>query len=645
MKVKTVYCILSLLIIYHFAFSQVKLPLLISDNMVLQRDTPVKIWGWAAPDEKVTLKLKNKIYETVAGKEGNWMIKLSPMNTGGPYTIEIKATNQIEIKNILIGDVWICSGQSNMELTMKRARPIYEDVIAQSENPSIRYFDVPDRYNFNQPQTDLESGNWIAANPDNILHFSAVAYFFANALYKKNKIPVGLINASLGGSPIQAWISEEALKSFPVHFDEAQRFKDSTLIKQIQSNDRAVSKAWYDKLKQLDRGLGNKKVPWYDPDYDASEWPAMEIPGYWADGDLGPVNGVVWFRKEIDIPVSMTGKPAKLLLGRIVDADDVYINGTFVGSTGYQYPPRRYDIPSTLLKEGKNIIVVRVISNAGRGGFVEDKPYTIYTKNDTINLTGHWQYQLGTTMDPLPNQTFIRWKPIGLYNGMISPLINTSIKGIIWYQGESNAGNPDEYKRLFPALISDWRKKWDQGAFPFLYVQLPNFMEAKIEPDESSWAKFREVQLKTLVVPKTAMAVAIDIGEGNDIHPLNKKDVGERLALAAQKIAYGNESIVHSGPIYKSMKIEGNKIILSFSNIGSGLMIKGGDELKEFAIAGVDKKFVWASAKIEKNRIIVWNDTIPDPVAVRYAWADNPDRANLYNKEGLPASPFRTDNF
>jgi sialate O-acetylesterase len=341
----------------------------------------------------------------------------------------------------------------------------------------------------------------------------------------------------------------------------------------------------------------------------------------------------------------MVGKPAQLNLGRIVDADSVFVNGIFVGTTSYQYPPRRYTIPPTLLKEGRNIIIIRVINERGRGGFVEDKPYELAVGNQKTDLKGDWQYQLGAKMEPLRGETFIRWKPMGLYNAMLSPLLNYQIKGVIWYQGEANANRPIEYRQLFPALIKDWRKNWNQGDFPFLFVQLPNFMEPKAEPSESNWALLREAQLKTLSVPNTAMAVTIDIGEWNDIHPLNKKDVGKRLALAATKVAYGEKNIVYSGPIYKSMTIDGNKIILTFTNIGSSLMARGDGELKCFAICGIDSQFVWAQAKIEGDKIVVWSDKIANPVAVRYAWADNPESANLYNKDGLPASPFRTDEY
>jgi len=633
------------IIISYTAFSQVRLPELISDGMVLQRDAEVKIWGWAANGEKVSVHFINSTYNTNANNQGEWFITLSGLKEGGPHQMQINASNSITINDIMIGDVWVCSGQSNMELTMERASPVYETEIANSENSFIRYFEVPDKYNFNEPQKDLQSGKWEKTNPVSILRFSAVSYFFAKELYDKYKIPVGLINAALGGSPAEAWISEDALKEFPGYYKEAQRFKDSTLIKQIMDQDQARIKGWYNLSNEKDEGYKDPDGNWYNPDLNTSNWATMKIPGYWSDTKLGKVNGVVCFRKKINIPSSFFGQHAKLILGRIVDADSVFINGVFVGTTSYQYPPRRYDISSSLLKEGENTIVIRVINNSGNGGFVIDKPYEIISGQDTIDLKGIWQYKLGAEMDPLVGETFIRWKPLGLYNAMVAPLLNYRIKGVTWYQGESNAERSVEYNKLFSTLIQDWRNNWNQGDFPFLFVQLPNFMGTKNQPSESNWALMRESQLKTLSLPNTGMAVTIDIGEWNDIHPLNKKDVGKRLALVAQKVAYGDENAIYSGPIYQSMIVDGNKIILSFTNIGSGLIARGDADLKYFAIAGVDKQFIWAKAKIENDKVVVWNDKILNPIAVRYAWADNPEGANLFNMEGLPASPFRTDEF
>lgn len=622
-------------------FSQIQLPRLISDRMVLQRDTKVKIWGWSSPGEEIELSFNNIQYKTKANDGGNWEIALPPQSAGGPYEMILKGKNEIKISDILFGDVWICSGQSNMELPMERVKEKYGDVIEHSENKNIRHFLVPDKYDFEKENQDVESGRWDSANPKSVLGFSAVAYFFARKVYEQHQVPIGLINSALGGSPVEAWISEDALKNFPDLYAELQRFKDDKLIEEIETTNKTITERWYKELLTKDKGLATDGTKFSDPTLNDSEWSEMNLPGNWAEGPLGNVNGSVWFRKKISVPGSMIGRPAKLWMGRIVDQDSVFVNGKFVGTTGYQYPPRRYQLGADVLKEGENIITVRVINNGGRGGFILDKPYYLAVEKDTIDLKGKWKYKLGTSMPPMESQTAVRWKPAGLYNKMISPLLNYSIKGVIWYQGESNTSRAAEYEKTFPALINNWRQKWGQGDFPFLFVQLANFMETTDQPVESDWAELREAQRKTLNIANTAMVVAIDLGEWNDIHPLNKKDVGERLALAAENLAYDNKDIVSSGPMYRSMKIKGNKVILTFNNIGKGLTIKGGEELKYFSIAGGDKKFVWAQAKIKGSKVIVWSDQVKYPVAVRYAWADNPQGANLYNKDGLPASPFQ----
>ncbi len=630
------------LMISQAALCAVKLPRLVSDGMVLQRGDSTKIWGWADPGEEITIDFKEQTYKTIACENGEWAVTLSELSAGGPYSMTINAENHISLKNIMIGDVWVCSGQSNMELTMDRAKYKYPEVIVQSKNPAIRQFLVPDKYNFKEPQQDLSSGRWESANPKTILGFTAVGYFFAKELNEKYNVPVGLINAALGGSPAEAWLSEDALKQFPHYIQTANKYKDDNYIKEVTEKDQAAANEWNTAIRKKDPGLAKDQTRWYKTSYDDSNWPTINVPGYWTNPNIGP--GSVWFRKEFDVPESMTGKPAKLWLGRIVDGDETYVNGKKVGEITYEWPPRIYDISANLLKTGKNIIAVRIISNSGRGGFVPDKPYELVTADgQSIDLKGPWKYKLGAKMPTRPSQTFIRWKPIGLYNAMIAPLLNCKIKGVIWYQGESNADRAQEYQKLFPVLIADWREKWNQGDFPFLYIQLANFMEAKDQPSESGWAELQEAQLKTLAVPNTAMVVTIDIGVWNDIHPLNKQDVGKRLTLAAQNLAYGEKDVVYSGPIYQSMKIDGNKIILSFSNIGTGLAAKGCSELKEFAIAGPDKKFLWATAEIDGDKVLVSSDKVTNPIAVRYAWADNPEGANLYNKEGLPASPFRTD--
>jgi sialate O-acetylesterase len=631
-------------LLYETGFTQVKLPRLISDNMVLQRDTRLTIWGWAAVGEKVSVQFNNKTYTATTGADSTWRVTLPAQKAGGPYDMEIRGRNQILVKNILIGDVWVCSGQSNMELPMERVKEKYTAVIAQSANPAIRQFNVATTFEFQKERTDFESGSWVAADPKSVLQFTAVGYFFAKELYEKYKVPIGLIKASVGGSPAEAWLTAEALQPFPKHLAVLSNYKREVYMDSIRNSERQIRENWYKTIWQQDKGLHDAK-PWYDTGVDVSGWSKMPVPGFWDDHGLKGVNGVVWFRKDVEVPASMTGKPVKLLLGRIVDQDSVFVNGRFAGTIGYQYPPRRYELPAGMLQAGKNSIVVRVINSGGRGGFITDKPYQLIGDDKTIDLTGEWRFALGATAPPLPSQTFFQYQPTGLYNAMIAPMLNYRIKGVIWYQGESNAGRPEEYRTLFPAVINTWRQQWKQGSFPFLFVQLANYMQTKVQPGESSWAMTREAQLKTLSLPNTGMVVITDVGEWNDIHPLNKEDVGKRLALWAQKQAYGDKKVVYSGPLYQSMRVQGNKIVLQFTSTGSGLMAKGGGELKYFSIAGADKKFVWAKAVIEGNKVVVTSDQVPQPVAVRYAWADNPEGANLYNKEGLPASSFRTDEW
>jgi len=622
-----------------------RLARLISDGMVLQRDQKIKIWGWALPEEKVTVHFLGKSYSTVANTDGKWEVTLPELQAGGPYFMVIETFQKsITINNILIGDVWVCSGQSNMVLPMERVKDIYEEEIANCVNPFIRQFTVPDRYDFKGPQEDLEEGSWEPVTKDTILRFSAVGYFFAKALFEKYHVPIGLIKACVGGTPIEAWLSEDALQQFPENLKILEQLKVDGYIESIKKKEEAEINAWYEKLNKEDKGMKKGEPAWFDPNYDDSDWQTVKLPASWKEMGLDSLKGVVWFRKKVTVPASMVGKPAKLYMGTIVDSDHTYINGTLVGSTSYRYPPRKYEVPAHLLKPGENVIAIRVISNDGNGEFVKGKPYKLFTEDYQISLEGEWKYRVGAVAEkPLPSMTFFEYKPAGLFNGMIAPLLKFSIKGVIWYQGESNTDNPKGYHKKFCALISDWRQKWGQGDFPFLYVQLANFMEAKSQPSESKWAELREQQRKTLAVPNTGMAVTIDLGEWNDLHPSNKKDVGERLALLARKIAYGEENLVASGPLYKSAKIEGNKVIIEFSEVGSGLIAKGGGELKHFAIAGSDKKFTWAKAVIEDNKVIVWNESISNPAYVRYAWADNPEGANLYNKEGLPASPFTTE--
>ena len=636
-------CLVSLILATNnIAQAQLRLPKLISDGMVLQRDATLRIWGWATPGERITVRFKNKNYKTVTDTNGQWQVKLPPTPAGGPFTMEIAGNSKLEVKDILIGDVWFCSGQSNMVHQMNIHDVTYANEIQQANYPQIRQFWVPTLTNLQAPQRDIPNGQWKAAVGEDVRPFSAVAYFFAKKLYERYKTPIGIINASVGGTPIEAWTSEEGLTNFQALKATIEKNKDTTYINSFTRRQPTTTNR---PAPPVDLGL-SESTKWYDVSYVPKGWHPINVPGYWEDQGIKDLNGVVWYRKEIDIPASMAGKSAKVFLGRIVDADELYINGKSIGKTTYMYPQRRYPVPTDVLKAGKNVFVVRVTNNVGKGGFVPDKPYCIFAGADTVDLKGSWQYKVSTAYRPFAGggggSINAQNQPTALYNAMVAPEINYAIRGFCWYQGESNAGKPQEYATLLPALITDWRQKWQQGTLPFLYVQLPGFMDYSYQPTESSWAVLRETQFKALSVPNTAMAVAIDLGEWNDIHPDNKKDVGERLALAAMKTAY-KENLVYSGPLYQSARVEKDKIVISFTNTGGGLITNDGEEPGEFAVAGADKKFVWAKAKIEGDKIVVSSDDVPNPHYVRYAWADNPVNANLTNKEGLPASPFRTD--
>ncbi|PTN10662.1 sialate O-acetylesterase [Mangrovibacterium marinum] len=614
----------------------VRLPRLVSNGMVLQRDMPVKIWGWADAGERVNVEFRGQSYKTKADKQGNWAIDLAANAAGGPYSLKV---NEIELTNILIGDVWLCSGQSNMELPIRRVMDLYKNEIRKVDNPQIRLFKVPMRYIFTETKTDYEGGDWKTATAENILDFSAVAYFFAADLYQKYQVPIGLVSSAVGGSPAEAWLSETSLKKYPNYWQTAQQCCSAAFVDSVKSADQNRIREWHKELNKKDQGVNH----WSTGDVDVSDWSETSLPGYWSEQNIDFKNGSLWFCKEFELTDDLATEDAVLRLGRIIDADSAFVNGKFVGNITYQYPPRIYNVPASVLKPGKNQLMVRVISQSGRGGFMPDKPYALRFPNDTIDLTGQWHYRIGAEMPQLESQTFFQYKPGGLYKGMINPALNYTLKGVIWYQGESNTDRPGEYRQLFGDLIRDWRTQFQRPVLPFLFVQLANLGEPQKLPAESNWAELRDAQRRTLELPKTGMAVIYDIGEWNDIHPLNKKEVGHRLSLLAQSVAYGDSSVVYSGPLYQSMEIDDSSIVLTFASVGSGLFTNS--LLQGFQIAGEDGRFEWAHAVVlDKNTVKVSNENVPHPTTVRYGWANNPADANLKNKEGLPASPFTTSN-
>jgi sialate O-acetylesterase len=624
--------------------AEVKLPKIFSSNMVLQQGIQIPVWGWAAPGEKVSVSFKNLTINAKADKTGKWLVNLPAQEYGGPYTLVVKAKNTVTFDNVLVGEVWICSGQSNMEFRVDQGNNQAEE-IKNANYPKIRLFTVPKRV-AQLPEQDIESGEWVECSPETVKGFSAVGYFFGRELATELKVPIGLIHSSWGGTVAETWISPNSIDSDPDFKDkmiELQKYDVKTLVQQKLEK---IKTALGGVIPTEDNGIKNGIALWAAPDFDDSAWKTIRTPSLWENQGYADVDGIAWYRKEITLPDNPGKNNLVLNLGKIDDDDITWLNGVEIGKTvGYNID-RVYTVDSKILKPGKNVLTIRVNDTGGGGGLYSMSNEVFMTlENKNIPLAGSWKFKItkasvsSSFMEPNSYPTL-------LFNGMINPLVPYGIKGAIWYQGESNADRAKQYQRVFPELITDWRKQWAEGDFPFLFVSLANYQRPVTQPAESDWAELREAQSKTLSLTNTGMALAIDIGEANDIHPKNKQDVGKRLALNAFKVAY-KKDLVFSGPMFKTVEFKDGKAYISFNETGSGLMVKNKyGYINGFSIAGSDKKFRWAKASLADNKtIVVFSDEIKDPVAVRYGWANNPDDLNLYNKEGLPANPFRTDNW
>ena len=630
--------------------TNIRLSKLFSDHMVLQRDHIVPVWGNADPGGIVTVEIAGQQKTTEVSKDGNWQIDFQPMSAGGPYQLSVFGQDTIIFENVMIGEVWICSGQSNMEMPLAGGGKVlnYQEEIADANYPNIRLITVNKAVS-TSPRDTIVSSGWEECNPATIPEFSAVAYFFGRHLHNNLNVPIGLIHTSWGGTVAEAWTSAEALKTMPDFVDEVQSIEmDITDFDEAMKIYEAAMKRRQKEIVENDAGYHEGNYIWNVPELELSGWEGMKLPTLWERAGHKNLDGIVWFRKKVNIPASMSGKELILHLGPINDNDITWFNGVKVGGLNGVNELRKYKLPGSIVKTGTNVIAVRVYDMGNNGGFW-GKPEELKIEDNSghkISLAGTWSYKIGLDLEPLspkPHSPDDPNRPTVLYNAMIDPLIPYTIRGAIWYQGESNASRAFQYRTLFPTMIEDWRFQWHLGDFPFLFVQLANFMQTEPEPQEAAWAELREAQLMALSLPNTGMAVAIDIGDAQDIHPKNKQEVGRRLALNAMHIAY-DEGIEYSGPIYKDMSIEANKIRLSFDHTNGSLRTKNDEKLTGFAIAGSDKIFYWAEAVIDGETVVVYNDNIPNPVSVRYAWAANPV-CNLYNSAGLPASPFRTDSW
>ncbi|MCZ4224847.1 sialate O-acetylesterase [Pedobacter rhodius] len=626
--------------------AEIKLPNLVGSNMVLQRDKPIKLWGYGKIGEKIQIAFAGKNVKTVVNANGKWQVVLPKMQAGGPFEMVLQGENKITLSNILIGDVWLCSGQSNMEFNLQDALNS-DNEVRQANYPQIRLYSIDKQISLTQK--DDSKGNWNLCTPENAKYFPAIGYFFGRRINLDLKVPVGLINASWGGTVIESWISSEGLsgeETFGEKAKEVSKF-DTAAYNQKQ---RLLNKQWVEDFNKQDDGLKNGEYVWANE--NASNWNSINLPSGWeftGKPDLWEMDGIVWFKKEIELNENDLKNDALLNLGVILNADETFFNGELIGKTGDSWGKiRNYTIPQKLLKIGKNVITVRIENYGGDGGFMSKADlFYLNTNERKTTLAGAWKYKIGYKLSNYnrpEKQISPNTLPTLMYNNMISPVVNFSIKGVLWYQGESNWDRGYQYRALFPRMISDWRTKFKDKNFPFLFVQLANYHKKNDSPADSYWAEVREAQDLTQKVNNTGMVTAIDVGDPANIHPKNKQEVGRRLALLAEKQVY-HLPVDSLSAAYESFTVKDKSIIIQIKTVYDGLKSKSGTP-GNFQIAGADKIWYWATAKITaKNTIEVSSEKVEKPVAVRYAWEDNPADANVINSKGFPLFPFRTDDW
>ncbi|WP_113663388.1 sialate O-acetylesterase [Pedobacter nanyangensis] len=627
----------------------IRLPKLFGNGMVLQRDEPIKIWGWANPNEKVTVSFKFQQKTVKAAINGTWQLFLAKEPAGGPYQLIIRGGKEgISIDDVLLGDVWVCSGQSNMEFAVSSSLNAKEE-IENASFPLIRHIEIPKAMAYH-PKDDLDrTVQWKQANSENVGRFTAVGYFYAKALQEKLNIPIGLIHTSWGGTDIETWISRSALETSNLFTADNMARKNVDLEQLIKQRKIDIIGSMQKKQDGFPKDALVKTFQ--NTAFDDSKWPLIKLPGLW-EQSIENFDGVVWFRKTIILSADYVSGAGLLELARIDDSDETYVNGIKVGGLKDKYSDKRtYPISAGILKQGENVIAIRVEDTGGGGGIYGTPDEIKLTIGDNmISLAGNWKYQVESVFENSSSNTGNIGNPNDyptlLFNAMIYPLTKFAIKGVIWYQGENNANRAYQYRTTFPLLINDWRTHWNLGIFPFYYVQLASWRGANGNSNAgSSWAELREAQSLTQSTTNTGMAITIDIGETNDIHPKNKQDVGKRLAAIALNKTYDKKN-VFSGPVLDNYTIKADSVIIAYKNVENGLLIKDKyGYVKGFELAGSDKKFHYAMANVTHNKIILSSKKVKKPIAIRYAWADNPNDANVFNKEGFPAVPFRTDDW
>ncbi|HMR15219.1 sialate O-acetylesterase [Mariniflexile maritimum] len=628
-----------LLIVSSIANSQVTVAKIFGDNMVLQRHTNIPVWGFAKPNELIEVQFNQQKLQTKTDVKGQWMVKLKPETAGGPFELVVKGENTVVVKNILVGEVWLCSGQSNMELMVGQSDHAKTEIENASNYPNIRHIKIPKEIN-SAPNQDISSGNWEVCSASTAGNFTGVGYFFAKELYDNLQIPIGLINASWGGSVIETWISREG-------FENSDDFKHliatmpKTSLDSLSNLKKATAQQRIETMQNAKFSTANVES-YKDLDLDDSKWHSMNAPEAWETQELGEFDGVVWLRKHVTLLEEAINTDILLEIPAIDDEDITYVNGVKVGETVGWDLKRNYNIKAGTLKVGDNVIAIRVVDNGGGGGIYGDaSKLKLHIGKKSMPLGGNWKYQVESVFDGINFNDY----PSLCYNAMIHPLIPYAFQGVIWYQGESNIGRAYQYRKAFPLLINDWRKKWNRGTFPFYYVQLATFNSEGDSNTGCSWAELREAQTWALKLPNTGMVVTTDVGNPNDIHPTNKQTVGQRLSAIALNNVY-KKPMVCSGPTYKSMEITKNKSMIYFEDLGSGLVSANKNStINGFEIAGADQVFYQAKASIKEDKVLVFSKKVKKPVAVRYNWLGNASKGNLFNKEGFPAAPFRTDDW
>ena len=608
---------------------------LFSDHMVLQREQPVPVWGQAQPGSQVRVTLQNPAgtelhppQQAIADQQGRWQVTLPALPAAGPLLLLAQTAGQShQVDDVWLGDVWLASGQSNMEWPLSAHTENWQQQAKDSSYPQIRFFNVPNQIAAT-PQTELKKTSWIKASASTVPDFSAIGWYFAKLNHRDKGVAVGIIDATWGGTVAEAWTPAQALLQVPAYRQAALQVLENAgkLQQDINLNQRNDQQK--QQLIQSQRGSAELRLA--EPATDDSHWRTVQLPARTGLTD------VVWLRKQITLDETPAG--ASLFFGTLHEMGRVYVNGQLVAEKrSWSEPHQPILLPAGLLKQGRNLLALRLI-NAWDNQVVAGEEGKMWLKTTTkqIDLSGQWQFN-NEAEGAIPKVRYQNWLPGTLFNAMIKPLVPYGIKGVLWYQGESNADKAAQYHELFAGLIQSWREQWQQPV-PFLYVQLASFMQPKAQPAPSQWAELREAQFKTLILPATAMVVTTDLGDANDIHPARKKPVAERLWLAAQQLVF-NQPVLASGPVFASMQLQDQQLRLKFSHTGSGLAQQG-STLRGFAIAGADGKYVNASARIDGDTVLVWHDQVKVPVSVRFGWADFTD-ANLYNSAGLPAVPFR----